>query len=69
LKQRPKNFRYSGWWIVCRVLSIHRDPIATSAPSLIAASSSSASSIGADRSASVNITTSPSACSRPLRTE
>ena len=42
-----------------RLVSSHREPIATSAPSRIAANKRSASAIGEERSASVNITMLP----------
>jgi hypothetical protein len=54
--------------MVWRPRSSQREPMAMSAPAAMAANSRSASSMGAERSASVNITTSPKACSMPVRT-
>ena len=55
--------------MVCFCLSSQREPMATSAPLPMAAKRSWASSMGAERSASVKRTISPAAWRRPLRTE
>ena len=68
LKRRPKSWRYQGCRSVCNSLFSQREPMATSAPPRMARSSLGASSMGEDRSASLNSSTSPLAFSIPLRT-
>ena len=68
LKTLPKNCRCSDCLCVCNSARSQREPIAISAPEASAASNFGISSIGEDRSASLNTITSPRAFNMPLRT-
>ena len=69
LKKRPMASRKNGWRTPMSERSTAREPIATCACSRSAALHSlSSSSMGAERSASVNSAHSPLACSMPWRT-